>query len=427
MVVDDLREEERRKASQMNELIIKESATLSPQDRHRILLEVHGFHPKTSEPNVHTISTMLDRIRKQASLVRNRKAYNKALFLNPNYTDSRPFLMMFLRSEEFNPIKAAHRMVLHFETKLTLFGVDTLARKITYDDLSDEDRQALATGAIQVLPEKDRSGRIILYETARSLRYNSIKSQLRAHWYMIMSVVESDPDAQKEGIVRVFYNTDSHAHTTSHIEFIQKGSIFSRALPVKNMGLHFCYNRDSLVTMLSAVQLAVGVEGRSRLRDHFGNEQEVKKKLEEYNISSTALPTVSSDSVSTVYLEQDLIRRRQQEEEERNMTSEEIMQPLSSDVILGRGRHQQEHPGNLKLAQLVDSKRQEYSQLRKLEKTRIIRDIVESYESAGVRFVERYGGEERSLRWRESSGDARREKVSQLFRTKTTRNSEFFE
>lgn len=155
----------------------------------------------------------------------------------------------------------------------------------------------------------------------------------------------------------------------------------------------------------------------------------MKLKLEEYNISYSGLPSVSHDAVSTDYLEQYIRRIRQQEEEERNKANRAtIPQPLSSDVILGRGRHQQEHPGNLRLAQLVDSKRQEYAKLRKLEKSRIIRDIVETFESSGGRFVERYGGEEDGpLRWRVSSTDARREKVSQLFRTKTTRNSEFFE
>lgn len=423
---DSCLDEERRRASPMNELIISESSTLSHEDRHRVLLEVHGFHPKTCEPDGRIINALLDRIRRQASMVRNRKAYNKALFLNPSYADSPSFLLMFLRSERFNPIKAAQRVVLHFESKLTLFGMDKLARTITHDDLSNDDKLALGTGAIQALPETDRSGRIILYETARALTYITIQSQLRAHWYMIMSLIESNPSAQKEGIVRVFYNIDSPAHTTSHNEFIQKGTIFSRALPTNNMGLHFCYNSDALVSMLSAVQLAVGVDGRSRLRYHFGNEPEVKKKLEKYNITSAVLPPVSRDTVSTKYLEQYLWERRRQEAEERNMAKGAILQPLSSDVILGRGRHQQEHPGNLNLAQLVDSNRQEYSPLRKLEKSRIIRDIVERFESSGGRFVERCE-EEGALRWRESSGDARREKVSQLFRTKTTRNSEFFE
>lgn len=153
----------------------------------------------------------------------------------------------------------------------------------------------------------------------------------------------------------------------------------------------------------------------------------MKQKLEEYNISSgIRLPQITQDAVSTDYLEQYLSLTRQQEQQQRNDLHGTIVQPLSSDVILGRGRHQQEHPGNLKLAQIVDSKRQEYSKLRKLEKSRIIREIVELYESSCGRFVERYEEEGKAL-WRESSSDARREKVSQLFRTKTTRNSEFFD
>ena len=153
----------------------------------------------------------------------------------------------------------------------------------------------------------------------------------------------------------------------------------------------------------------------------------MKQKLEEYNIPpEIRLPKITQDAVSTDYLEQYLSPTKQQEEQERNDTNGAIVQPLSSDVILGRGRHQQEHPGNLKLARIVDSRRQEYSKLRKLEKSRIIREIVELYETSGGRFVERYE-EEGKVQWRESSSDARREKVSQLFRTKTARNSEFFD
>lgn len=160
----------------------------------------------------------------------------------------------------------------------------------------------------------------------------------------------------------------------------------------------------------------------------------MKQKLEAYNIpSGINLPATSAtqdDAVSIDYLEQYLSLTRRQEQEATIKRADTIVQPLSSDVILGRGRHQQEHPGNLELAKLVDSKREEYSKLRKLEKTRIIREIVESFESSGGRFVERNeedGSNSSKVQWRESSTDARREKVSQLFRTKTTRNSEFFE
>ena len=85
-----------------------------------------------------------------------------------------------------------------------------------------------------------------------------------------MSLIENSLDVQREGIVRLLYNLDTPATTTEHNDFIQKGSIFSRSLPIKTMGLHFCYNDESTSSTLSAVQLAIGVEGRSRLRDHLG-------------------------------------------------------------------------------------------------------------------------------------------------------------
>ena len=87
---------------------------------------------------------------------------------------------------------------------------------------------------------------------------------------MMMSLIENNLDAQKEGIVRLFYNLDTPAKMTEHNEVIQKGSTLARSLPIRFVGIHFCYNSEYMIPMLSAVQLAVGVEGRSRLRDHYG-------------------------------------------------------------------------------------------------------------------------------------------------------------
>lgn len=157
-----------------------------------------------------------------------------------------------------------------------------------------------------------------------------------------------------------------------------------------------------------------------------GSADHVNRKLASYNISSSALEsrsnsaTTSRDAVNR-YFE----RTKAREEREKAKDRARIVQPLSSDVILGRGRHQQEYPGNLKLAELVDSKRQEYCHVRKLDKSRIIRDVVDTFQDSGGRFLERHDRLGK-VTWQESNNDARREKVSQLFRTQTKRNSEFF-
>jgi hypothetical protein len=156
-----------------------------------------------------------------------------------------------------------------------------------------------------------------------------------------------------------------------------------------------------------------------------GTANHVNGTLEAYNIPAYSLTAKTDRAISRNSMEQYLDRIKQKEEQERAKDSSEIVQPLSSDVILGRGRHQQEYPGNLRLAQLVDSKRQEYSLVRKLDKSRIIRHIVETFQASGGRFLERHETSGK-ITWRESNYDARREKVSQLFRTQTKRNSEFF-
>lgn len=77
------------------------------------------------------------------------------------------------------------------------------------------------------------------------------------------------------------------------------------------------------------------------------------------------------------------------EEEERAKYGDAIIHPLSTDIILGRGRHQQEHEGNLALAQLASNYRDGYFHLRKHEKTSLIHRVVERLQNHGVRFLER--------------------------------------
>lgn len=84
-----------------------------------------------------------------------------------------------------------------------------------------------------------------------------------------MSKIEEEVLVQREGMVRVMYNID-YSKSNLHLGLIHKSSLVPKALPIKFMGLHFCYNDKNLLPMLTAVQLAVGMEGRSRLRDHYG-------------------------------------------------------------------------------------------------------------------------------------------------------------
>jgi hypothetical protein len=96
--------------------------------------------------------------------------------------------------------------------------------------------------------------------------------------------------------------------------------------------------------------------------------------------------------------------------------------PLSTDIVLGRGRPYQEFPGNVHLAILIDQHRNIYQSIDRLNKTALSTEIVKLVNATGGRFLKKcedevIGG------WIEVSDDVARDKVSHGFRTKTRRNT----
>jgi hypothetical protein len=66
-----------------------------------------------------------------------------------------------LRADDYDPYKAALRLVRHFESKLNLFGEELLCKDITQDDLDEETLKCLYSGWIQDLPVRDMAGRVV--------------------------------------------------------------------------------------------------------------------------------------------------------------------------------------------------------------------------------------------------------------------------
>ena len=144
---------------------------------------------------------------------------------------------------------AAKRVVKHFETKFNLFGPDRIGKDITLEDLDEHDMESLTSGGVQPLPGKDRGGRAIFFSRHEAWKYKHPKNmvgrdrfilfyffarisvflktettpcvltsllfaiaflQLRAQWYVTMSLLE-DIETQQQGIVVLAYNPYLHS------------------------------------------------------------------------------------------------------------------------------------------------------------------------------------------------------------------------
>jgi hypothetical protein len=149
---------------------LKQLNLQSAQERERVLEEVHGVADSQVEETPELIDQRLNLLEQEIQLIKKRTAYDRALFLSPKYVLDREFRLMFLRSELFDARKAANRLVRFFESKKELWGDDKIARPITLDDFDEDGLALLKHGAIQVLPEKDQSGRSVFFLATKHYR-----------------------------------------------------------------------------------------------------------------------------------------------------------------------------------------------------------------------------------------------------------------
>ena len=87
-----------------------------------------------------------------------------------------------------------------------------------------------------------------------------------------------------------------------------------------------------------------------------------------------------------------------------------------NDVLRGRGLAHLTHPGNARLARIIDAQRHEYSTTSKFEKTCIIMRIVADVKKWNGRFLDR--SKKGSTTWVELSDEQARRAVVDRFRRK---------
>lgn len=112
------------------------------------------------------------------------------------------------------------------------------------------------------------------------------------------------------------------------------------------------------------------------------------------------------------------IQKRKQSEDRRAASVDGKKQKQKSappgqyDVISGRGKSTQNHPGNVRLRHWIDSSRTKYENAKLLEKTLIAERIVHTIKGLSGRFLKQDG----DGGWVEVGDDLARDKISHAFR-----------
>jgi hypothetical protein len=106
-------------------------------------------------------------------------AYATAEQISLEYVTNKSFRIMFLRSCHYDTTRTATKIIGHFDKKFELFGPSKLCKKITIQDLTEDDLDCFYSGQSQLLPSRDRSGRVILFQALSHYRYKHVINAVR--------------------------------------------------------------------------------------------------------------------------------------------------------------------------------------------------------------------------------------------------------
>ena len=193
-------------------------------------------------------------------------------------------------------------------------------------------------------------------------------------------------------------------------EAVWKNAKLLAAIPIAFKSLHYCYDDEKVRTLFQVAMLVFNRHARFRCRFHFGTDIECIYTLMTFGLPNDVLPILPSGNLR-LEGHQELVRRLRKQDESNIAPGARVVLPLTSDVLLGRGKPLQKHPGNIRYHHIIDTYNDQYENALKLEKTKISMYLVEQIQKAGGRFLKLD-----DVGWVEIGDDAARSKVAHTFR-----------
>uniref|UniRef100_A0A7S4AC90 DUF6824 domain-containing protein n=2 Tax=Pseudo-nitzschia australis TaxID=44445 RepID=A0A7S4AC90_9STRA len=248
---------------------------------------------------------------------------------------------------------------------------------------------------------------------------------MRVTLYVILKLVKYDVDAQRSGVVLIWW-----IHEIRINDFNLWSQVFKKAIqpmPMRINALHYhmpASANQQLVTIGKAAFLsAIGSEYRARVRIHIGSATEYLSYLQTFGIQPSQVPIdTNTEERNTVNHKKWIEQQCMRENSTKEFTG--IEYPRHSDVLFGRGCIVRQHPGNALYKHLLKQYTYKYNNATNRGSKAIVAwsIVSELQESHGSRFLRE---DKRSGFWYEVSKVAAREKVSVALRDmrKVTKNS----
>lgn len=267
-------------------------------------------------------------------------------------------------------------------------------------------------------------------------------SQIRVTYYIFYNLLVSLPEVQTKGLSGVYYDTAKPGEKFIQLGFNAQMTILAvtASIPFRHSSMHMCLKGKGNLVLNNAV---IGIMmnafpryARVRTRLHYGSDTELRYQLQSHGISLETCPVdwrgEARPEVLNLWYEDHLAQIESidhSENEEINdassgseSTGNSIFSTTTAtrtptvrptDVLLGRGKGYQNHPGNIQFRECLQDYCDNYDEAHRHKRRRIARDVAQILTETGVRFLKLNG----NMEWIESDHVTVEDKITQLFRT----------
>jgi hypothetical protein len=149
--------------SVVDSMLAAELHNLTCQDRSKIEEEIHGVQSLAVEETPEMVSKALAAFQLEVDrLPTSRKdAYEDAMVMDSKFVQDTNLHLKYLRAALFDVRKAASMFCTYLDMLHSYFGPVALERPLRYDDLGKAEQDKFRNGNMQVLPSRDRAGRLV--------------------------------------------------------------------------------------------------------------------------------------------------------------------------------------------------------------------------------------------------------------------------
>mmetsp|Transcript_31625 Transcript_31625/g.57261 ORF Transcript_31625/g.57261 Transcript_31625/m.57261 type:complete len:323 (+) Transcript_31625:175-1143(+) len=271
----------------------RELAEMTEEERLEVQQDLYGTHVELEETNdlrerlLEEMQTCLDAIPDD-----DKRVYLEACQVCPRIVTSESAPIRFLRCENYQPERAAQRLVKYWDYRKRVFQDNAFQRlRLEEGAMYPEDESILRWRHSEILPD-DRNGRMVLSHDRSHFKLDKMNhpSVIRCVWYIIHLSLDQNEEYCRRGLVMLApsQNTVPQHFSRKHIKILYTS--LRDCLPVKCRAVHACHPTVVTDLMLPVIRQVMGRDLRRRWYKHCGSKGEVLQTLSEYGLEKENLP-----------------------------------------------------------------------------------------------------------------------------------------